>query len=68
MIDQKVFAVYFDKSKKVTRLANYGMEDGKVGNFSDRSTSTTGAESSMVKNMMLNPHAFRRLGAFPESR
>src|ERR1019366_7204547 len=27
--DQRVFAIYFTKEKKVERVANYGMEDGK---------------------------------------
>jgi outer membrane protein assembly factor BamE (lipoprotein component of BamABCDE complex) len=30
MTDQHVLAVYFDKSGKVTRIANYGIKDGKV--------------------------------------
>ena len=32
--DQRVYAVYFDKQKRVTRVANYGMQDGRVINFS----------------------------------
>ena len=30
MTDQNVLAIYFDKSGKVARIANYGMKDGKV--------------------------------------
>src|ERR1700739_2684991 len=30
MTDQHVLAIYFDKSGKVSRIANYGMQDGKV--------------------------------------
>ena len=52
--DQRILAVYFDKNKKVQRIANYGLEDGRVINFNDRSTPTAGAESSFVKNMLQN--------------
>jgi outer membrane protein assembly factor BamE (lipoprotein component of BamABCDE complex) len=52
--DQRIFAVYFDKNKKVQRIANYGLEDGKVVNFLDRTTPTAGGETSFLKNMMQN--------------
>ena len=32
--DQRVIVVYFDKSRKVQRLAEYGMKDGKVSTSS----------------------------------
>jgi outer membrane protein assembly factor BamE (lipoprotein component of BamABCDE complex) len=56
--DQRVFAVYFTKDKKVARVANYGMEDGKVIDFVTRTTPTAGAESTFLKGMFLNlfPH------------
>src|ERR1700691_5135694 len=41
--DQRVIVVYFDKSRKVQRLAEYGMKDGKVFDFISRTTPTTGA-------------------------
>lgn len=47
-IDQRVIAVYFDKERKVVRLANYGMKDGKVFDFVSRSTPTSGAELSYL--------------------
>jgi outer membrane protein assembly factor BamE (lipoprotein component of BamABCDE complex) len=52
--DQHIYAVYFDKTKKVTRIANYGLEDGKVVDFSNRTTATSGNEGAFIKNMMLN--------------
>jgi outer membrane protein assembly factor BamE (lipoprotein component of BamABCDE complex) len=56
--EQRVFAVYFTKDKKVARVANYGMEDGKVIDFVTRTTPTAGAESTFLKGMFLNlfPH------------
>jgi outer membrane protein assembly factor BamE (lipoprotein component of BamABCDE complex) len=50
--DRRVFAVYFDPKKKVDRVANYGLEDGKVIDFNTRTTPTAGGESSFVQNML----------------
>lgn len=52
MTDQHVLAVYFDKSGKVTRIANYGMKDGKVFDFVSRTTPTGGSEPDFLKNIM----------------
>lgn len=52
--DQRVMAVYFDKNKKVERVANYGLEDGKVIDFITRTTPTAGAEQSFLMNAMKN--------------
>lgn len=52
--DQRVFAVYFDKAKKVTRIANYGIEDGKLIDYVTRTTPTAGSEPSFVRNMLQN--------------
>ncbi|MCI0600257.1 MAG: outer membrane protein assembly factor BamE [Beijerinckiaceae bacterium] len=51
---QRVFAVYFAKDKKVARIANYGMEDGKLIDFVSRTTPTAGAESTFLKGMFIN--------------
>lgn len=48
--DQHVLAVYFE-SKKVTRVANYGLEDGKVIDMVTRTTPTGGAEQGFLKNL-----------------
>ena len=52
MTDQHVLAVYFDKEGKVTRIANYGMKDGKVFDFVSRTTPTGGSEPDFLKNIM----------------
>lgn len=46
--DQRVVAVYFDKSRRVERLANYGLKDGKVFDFVSRTTPTGGQELSYI--------------------
>ena len=53
MTDQHVLAVYFDKSGKVSRLANYGMKDGKVFDYVTRTTPTGGQEPDFLRNMMV---------------
>ncbi len=52
--DQRIFSIYFDKNKKVQRVANYGLQDGRVIDFVTRTTPTAGAESSFVRNMLTN--------------
>jgi outer membrane protein assembly factor BamE (lipoprotein component of BamABCDE complex) len=46
--NQRVIAVYFDKSRKVQRLANYGLKDGKVFDFVSRTTPTSGVELNYI--------------------
>lgn len=50
--DQRVYAVYFDKSKKVTRTAEYGMKDGKVVDFSSHETVTAGGENRLLQTLL----------------
>ncbi len=54
IVEQRIFSVYFDKSKKVERIANYGLQDGQVFDFISRTTPTAGAESSFLSNAMKN--------------
>jgi len=49
--DQRVIAVYFDKDRKVRRLAEYGLKDGKVFDFIGKTTPTAGAEQSLLNGM-----------------
>lgn len=51
VIDQKVLAVYFDKNSKVTRIANYGLQDGKVFDFVTRTTPTGGTDQGFVQSI-----------------
>jgi len=50
--DQHIFAVYFDKSKKVQRVADYGIEDGKPVDFLTRTTPNAAAESQLLQGML----------------
>ena len=54
IVDRRIFSVYFDKKKKVERIANYGLQDGQVFDFVSRTTPTAGAESSFIAGAMKN--------------
>jgi outer membrane protein assembly factor BamE (lipoprotein component of BamABCDE complex) len=56
VVDQRVVAVYFDKNRKVTRLANYGLKDGKVFDFQAGRTETGGKDLNYLRGI------FRELG------
>ena len=49
VVDQHVIAVYFDKDRRVERLADYGLKDGKIFDYVSRTTPTGGAELSYLK-------------------
>jgi outer membrane protein assembly factor BamE (lipoprotein component of BamABCDE complex) len=53
--DQNVLAIYFDKNGKVERIANYGLQDGKVFDYVSRTTPTGGMEPDFLRNML---HSF----------
>src|SRR5213595_712215 len=44
VVNQRVVAVYFDKNWRVERLADYGMQDGRIFDFVSRTTPTAGKE------------------------
>jgi outer membrane protein assembly factor BamE (lipoprotein component of BamABCDE complex) len=49
--DQRVLAVYFNEDRRVERIANYGMKDGKIFDFITRTTASGGAELSLVRQI-----------------
>ena len=50
--DQRVVAIYFDGSRKVTRTADYGLEDGKPVNFSTRTTPVAGPDYHLIQSLL----------------
>jgi outer membrane protein assembly factor BamE (lipoprotein component of BamABCDE complex) len=52
--DQRVIAVYFDRDRKVQRLAEYGMKDGKVFDFVSRTTPTSGNDLNVITTIIHN--------------
>ena len=51
MVDQRVIAVYFDKNRRVERLANYGIRDGKLFDYVSRTTPTGGKDVGYIDAM-----------------
>lgn len=60
--DQRVLAIYFNKNFKVERVANYGLQDGKVFDFISRTTPSGGEEQSFVRNLFRGVTSFNPLG------
>ena len=54
VVDQRVVAVYFDKDKRVVRLANYGLKDGKIFDFVSGKTETGGNELNYLRGIFKN--------------
>jgi outer membrane protein assembly factor BamE (lipoprotein component of BamABCDE complex) len=52
IIDQRVIVVYFDKDRRVDRLANYGLKDGKMFDFVSNTTPTGGVELSYLRGVL----------------
>jgi outer membrane protein assembly factor BamE (lipoprotein component of BamABCDE complex) len=50
--DQRVVAIYFDKDRRVERVASYGIKDGKVFDFISRTTPTAGSDITVIKAML----------------
>lgn len=58
VVDQRVIAVYFDKERRVRRLANYGLKDGKIFDFVSQTTPTGGQEMNFIGRMFKNLNPF----------
>ena len=49
--DQKVTAVYFNAAFKVERVALYGLQDGRIFDFIERQTPTSGADRAFLSQL-----------------
>lgn len=49
--DQRVMAVYF-KGGRMERVANYGLQDGRLFDYVSRTTPVAGGNSTFVQNMI----------------
>lgn len=52
LIDQRVLAVYFGDDGRVSQIANYGMQDGKVFDFITRTTPTGGKDRNFLSQLL----------------
>lgn len=54
IVDRRILAVYFDQNRNVTKVAHYGLEDGKVIDFITRKTPSYGSEDGLLKELFRN--------------
>jgi outer membrane protein assembly factor BamE (lipoprotein component of BamABCDE complex) len=47
-VDRRIVAVYFDKNRRVERLADYGLKDGKIFDYVSRTMPTGGVEQNYL--------------------
>jgi outer membrane protein assembly factor BamE (lipoprotein component of BamABCDE complex) len=47
-----VIAIYFDRDRRVQRVASYGIKDGKVFDFISRTTPTAGSDMTIVQSIL----------------
>ena len=52
VVDQRIVAVYFDSKSQVERVANYGLQDGKVFDFITATTPTGGADQNFLQQVL----------------
>lgn len=52
--ERQVVAIRFDANNQVASFGHYGLEDGQVVNFSDRTTPTRGREMSILQQLISN--------------
>lgn len=52
LVDQRVLAVYFGEDGRVTQIANYGLQDGRVFDFIARVTPTGGRDVNFIAQML----------------
>lgn len=61
IVDQRVLAVYFNKTGTVDHLANYGLQNGQLFDFISRTTPTGGRDVSFL-GQILEPGAPPSIG------
>ncbi|MDZ4366715.1 MAG: outer membrane protein assembly factor BamE [Afipia sp.] len=62
-VDRAVAAVYFEKTDVVQEVAYYGLEDGQIVNFVDRTTPTRGKELTILGQLFGNLGRYNAPGA-----
>ena len=50
--DQRVIAIYFDRDRRVQRVAAYGIKDGKAFDFISRTTPTAGSDLDFINGLL----------------
>ncbi len=58
VVDREILAVRFDGEARVSGFGHYGLEDGKIINFTDRTTPTRGKELNVLQQLFNNVGRF----------
>lgn len=53
-IDRRILTFYFDEEDRLARIANYGLQDGKVIDLISRTTPARGDELTLLRQMLGN--------------
>jgi outer membrane protein assembly factor BamE (lipoprotein component of BamABCDE complex) len=61
-VKREVIAVRFDREDRVTSVAQYGLEDGKIININDRQTPVPGSDVSILRELFGGVTAVPGLG------
>jgi outer membrane protein assembly factor BamE (lipoprotein component of BamABCDE complex) len=51
VVDQRVIAVYFNASERVSKIADYGLQQGKVFDFVSRTTPTAAVDQTFIQQL-----------------
>ena len=54
VIDRRVLTFYFDDDGRLARIANYGVQDGKIFDFISRTTPTRGDDLTFLRQIFGN--------------
>lgn len=54
IVDQRVLTFYFGEEGRLERIANYGLQDGKVFDFISRTTPTRGDDLTALRQLLGN--------------
>lgn len=55
IVDRKVLAIYFNKNSQVIKVANYGLRDGKMFDFIEKTTPTATKEQPFLIQIIKGP-------------
>ena len=52
IVDQRILAVYFGEDERVTNIAQYGLQDGRVFDFISKTTPTGGKDNNFIGQLL----------------
>lgn len=68
VIDRRILAIYFDGRGQVKKIANYGLQDGKLFDFASRTTPTGGKDQPFLSQLIKGTKAVPATGLPTTSR